>query len=87
VTVYLLHFSAPYHHARHYLGSAKVLSRRLADHARGAGANIVKVILDAGLTFTVARCWNGGRRLERRLKRWHKSPQLCPICRAARAAM
>jgi hypothetical protein len=34
---YLLHFSRPYHHARHYLGSSANLGARIAAHARGRG--------------------------------------------------
>jgi predicted GIY-YIG superfamily endonuclease len=81
MTVYLLHFSHPYHHAQHYLGSTNNLDARLAEHRTGQGARLTQVIRDAGIQFTLARTWEGGRDLERRLKRWHKSPELCPICK------
>ena len=32
-TVYLLHFSRPYHHARHYLGFSTELGKRFGDHS------------------------------------------------------
>jgi hypothetical protein len=37
-TVYLLHFSAPYRHARHYTGWTDDLPARLTAHAAGRGA-------------------------------------------------
>ncbi len=36
--VYLLHFSRPYQHARHYTGWTEDLLDRLDHHARGHGA-------------------------------------------------
>jgi predicted GIY-YIG superfamily endonuclease len=81
-TVYLLHFERPYKHARHYLGFATDLERRLELHRRGQGARLMEVIAAAGIGFTVARTWEGDRHFERRLKRRHNSPaRLCPICR------
>jgi predicted GIY-YIG superfamily endonuclease len=79
-TVYLLHFSSPLSHARHYLGFAQDLDARLADHASGNGARLMSVIREAGITWTLARTWPGGRSLERRLKRRKEAPALCPIC-------
>lgn len=79
--VYLLHFDKPYHHARHYLGSTDNLENRLAEHRGGKGARLMEVIADAHIGFVVARTWLGGRDLERKLKRRHDSPALCPICR------
>lgn len=79
--VYLLHFNRPYKHARHYLGSTNNLNARLERHRAGNGARLIEVITQAGIGFTLARTWEGGRTLERRLKNWHNSPKLCPICR------
>lgn len=79
--VYLLHFEQPYHHARHYLGSTNDLEARLAEHRSGRGARLMEVISDHNIGFVVARTWQGGRDDERKLKRRHKSPALCPICR------
>ena len=81
MTVYLLHFNEPYCHARHYLGSTDDLDSRLQEHRTGQGARLTQVIHEAGITFILARTWEGGRDLERKLKRWHKSPDLCPICK------
>jgi hypothetical protein len=81
VTVYLLCFERPYHHARHYLGFAEALEARLAAHRAGRGARLLEVIAAAGIGWRLARTWPGGdRALERRLKRWHNGPRLCPAC-------
>ncbi len=78
--VYLLHFDEPYHHARHYLGSANDLNERLRQHEAGTGARLTQVIREHEIGFTLARTWDGGRDEERKLKRRHNSPKLCPIC-------
>ena len=81
MTVYLLHFDRPYKHARHYLGSSDDLPARLESHRCGRGARLMEIITTAGINFTLARTWPGGRDVERRLKNRHASPRLCPICR------
>jgi predicted GIY-YIG superfamily endonuclease len=83
--VYLLHFERPYRHARHYLGYAADLDMRLARHRAGRGARLVEVITEAGISFTLARTWEGDRTMERRLKNRHASPRLCPLCRSERS--
>jgi predicted GIY-YIG superfamily endonuclease len=77
---YLLHFSKPYKHAKHYLGSADDLFARLQQHNAGQGARLTQVVREAGIDLILARTWNGDRSFERRLKRQHNSPRLCPIC-------
>ena len=67
--VYLLHFSAPYQHARHYTGWTRDLDTRLALHQAGGGARLLQVIAQAGIEWTLARAWPGGRARERQLKR------------------
>ena len=81
-TVYLLHFDAPYRHARHYVGYTDNLPRRLEEHRKGTGARLMEVIKDAGIGFTVARTWAGDRATERRKKRSGSRALLCPLCRA-----
>jgi predicted GIY-YIG superfamily endonuclease len=78
--VYLLHFNEPYHHARHYLGSADDLDERIRQHQAGTGARLTQVIREHDIGFTLARTWEGGRNEERKLKRRHNSPKLCPLC-------
>lgn len=80
-TCYLLHFSANYRHARHYLGWTTNLDSRLDAHRTGQGARLMEVIRDAGLTFELSRTWQGDRHLERRLKNRGGHARLCPICR------
>ena len=79
-TVYLLHFSSPFHHARHYLGyTPGDVQERVALHRRGQGACLTRAVAGAGIEMIVARTWQGDYRLERKLKNRHSS-DLCPIC-------
>lgn len=81
--VYLLHFERPFGHAKHYMGwtnSAESLPERLAQHQKGQGARLMQVIREAGIGFMLARCWRGGRSLERRMKDRRYAPRICPVC-------
>ncbi len=80
----MLHFAPAYRHARHYLGWARDFDARLAAHLAGAGSPLVRAALAAGVRVELAATISGSRHLERRLKRWHKTGQFCPRCRAAR---
>jgi len=42
----------------------------------------MEVITKAGISWRLARTWEGGRDLEMRLKRRHNGCRLCPICKA-----
>jgi predicted GIY-YIG superfamily endonuclease len=84
-TVYLLHFSGPIssrHTAQHYLGYTDDLAQRLEAHRQGAGARLVQVAVERGLTFVLVRTWHGDRHLERKLKARKNAPRLCPVCNA-----
>ncbi len=84
--VYLLHFNAPFKHARHYIGycGENGLDNRLKEHRTGQGARLIAVIEDAGIDFVLARTWpRAGRDEERRLKKYHKGSQHCPLCKQA----
>jgi len=83
-TVYLLHFTEPYHHAKHYMGWTENLPARLALHTEGRGARLVEVVIGQGIGFVLARTWQGDRFLERKLKGRRMAPRYCPICREAR---
>ena len=86
--VYLLHFDTPIspnHSTQHYLGSAADLQHRLAEHAAGQGARLTQVARQRGIGWIVARTWNGGRQLERQIKKRKNAPRYCPICQAAHA--
>ena len=83
--VYLLHFSQPYKHARHYLGSTCDLEHRLQLHRNGNGARLMEVVRAAGIDFEVCRLWRfdsieEARAFEKKLKSWQKGPRLCPYC-------
>jgi hypothetical protein len=79
-TVYLLHFDAPFGHARHYTGWASDLYGRLAHHGGPGGANLLQHVAKAGIGWQLARTWDGDRYLERRLKRRGGATRRCPIC-------
>lgn len=82
--VYLVHFTEPYRHARHYTGWTADLESRLAEHQAGRGARLLQVITQAGIGWTLARTWPGTRARERQLKRQGGASRRCPICRAER---
>jgi predicted GIY-YIG superfamily endonuclease len=77
---YLIHFSRPYKHAKHYLGSTGDILARLQLHKAGKGARLTQVAVEDGIDLQLVRTWNGGRTLEWRLKRQKNSPRFCPIC-------
>ena len=79
-TVYLLHFDQPYKHARHYVGWAQNVKRRLAEHAAGRGARLLAVVREAGIGWQLARMWPGGRARERQIKRQGGHARKCPLC-------
>lgn len=91
-TVYLLHFiskrgkdkrgqHAKYQHAGHYVGFTENLPKRLTEHRTGRGANLMRVIANAGLSFLVARTWGGTTEVdEQRVKNRGGAARLCPIC-------
>lgn len=82
-TVYVLHFHSAYHHARHYTGWTANLPARLRDHHRGAGARLMEVITQAGISWSVARTIPGTRSDERKLKNSHNVKRVCPMCQQA----
>lgn len=82
---YLIHFEPPYKHARHYLGFAEDVLRRVDEHRAGQGARLTQVAAQAGCKLVLARVWpNGDRQLERKLKRRKEAPCLCPVCTGER---
>src|SRR5438046_2129705 len=77
---YLLHFNTPYKHARHYLGWTPKLDERLNKHGTSAGARLTQVVREAGIGWTLARTWTGGRARERQLKKQGGRSRMCPLC-------
>lgn len=85
MTVYLIHFSKPLKHARHYLGKTRDLKQRLKDHAAGCGARILAACNRKGIRWRVVRVWHkADKKLERRLKAHHRAA-LCPTCSGSSA--
>jgi len=78
--VYLLHFTRPYQHARHYTGFTEDLLPRLDHHARGDGARLMNVISRAGIGFILIRTCEGTRATERAIKRHGGAVRYCPLC-------
>lgn len=83
--VYILHFSEPLHHARHYCGFARDLQERIHQHRAGKGAKLTRAVVAAGITLEVVRIWYlddyyEARDLEREIKRDNHGPRYCPIC-------
>lgn len=85
MTVYLLHFSEPVAHARHYVGYCKDDKEprdRLQEHIDGRGNPLVRAASAAGAEVTIARVWPGE---SRDFERWLKNGKNvgrrnCPIC-------
>jgi predicted GIY-YIG superfamily endonuclease len=78
--IYMLCFSQPYRHARHYVGWTEDLLDRLDTHAKGQGARLVEVITQAGIGFTLVRICEGTRRTERAIKNAGGAVRYCPVC-------
>lgn len=83
--VYLIHFHSPYKHARHYLGFAatpKKFKARMESHLNGTGANLLRVVNLAGITWDVVRKWpKASRQEERRIKNMGGLSRVCPVCK------
>lgn len=90
--IYLLHFTQPYKHARHYIGvTSLTVAARMARHRTGAGATLLRRLLRDGGDFVVADVWEADSMREafaeeRRLKRLGGGARSCSICAAARKA-
>jgi len=83
--VYLLHFSEPFYHCRHYIGFCEKyenLDSRFEYHTNGRGSKLLAAITENGITFKLARLWTGTRDQERALKRRHNARLYCPECSA-----
>lgn len=88
MTVYLIHFSPPYKHARHYIGwttSASTVARRLEHHRKGSGGVLPRAAHLAGCEFVLAHVWpDADRTFERSLKNRKDTPAWCPLCKGGR---
>ena len=86
-TVYLIHLDTAIAHAKHYLGYTAIedITKRFARHKSGNGARLLQVANERAIDYKIVRMWDckdafTARKLERKLKHWHNSPKLCPIC-------
>jgi hypothetical protein len=89
--VYLMHLFPPLgepggQQARHYTGSAKEsrLKARFVDHALGRGANMLRVQLERGGKWVVAKTEPGSTTREYQLKAQGGATRRCPVCIAER---
>jgi len=75
--VYLVHLDEPYFHARHYVGYADDIARRIDTHRKGHGSPLLAAATAVGIDWRVVQIWPGGdRRFERKLHNRHGS-RLC----------
>jgi predicted GIY-YIG superfamily endonuclease len=80
-TTYLIHFHEPLKHARHYVGWAKDLDARMAEHASGNGSRLMAAVTAAGIGWHVARTWPGTTTArEKAVKDSGHIPDYCPAC-------
>lgn len=83
--VYILHFSEPYEHAQHYVGKSTAwgILRRIHDHRNGNGANLCKVVVEAGIEIHIGGIWQvegDAGKIERHLKRIANAARYCELC-------
>ncbi len=82
--IYLLHFNdriSPNHTTQHYIGFSDNLSDRILAHVENrSGVSLINAAHERNISFTVVRCWQGNRKLERHLKSLKNAPKFCPIC-------
>lgn len=84
--VYLLHLTAPFGHARHYLGVTSNLGKRLKAHGGPKGAAMLRHAKAAGIGWKLVRTWDipegyTPREYEIKLKKRGGRSRLCPLCR------
>lgn len=83
--VYLLHFSEPYKHARHYIGAAPTLEIVLGtvdEPTRWSSSPLLHAAHAAGVRFRLAEIHEGTNADARRLRARKHSPSWCSVCRA-----
>lgn len=70
--------------ARHYIGYAEDIGKRLDRHRAGNGGKLVACWNRLGVVWQTARVWKGYNGNDERLLKLRKNaPKLCPICREA----
>lgn len=91
-TVYILHFSEPFKHARHYIGVVKDLERlpdRINEHRAGNGSasRLCAAAVASGIKLMLTGVWvDVPRYTEIYFKNRGGGSRVCPLCRVMRAA-
>lgn len=80
--IYILHFTPPYKHARHYTGISKEANLRVERHIRGTTkVRLVNVIHEQGHSISVGNMFSVPNKLsEKALKKGKSVPDYCSIC-------
>jgi len=79
---YLIHFDEPVNRAgvQHYIGFAKYLPDRIAQHRASKGAELTRRANDMGISWRVVRVWaSADADAEKALKKLG-GINLCPVC-------
>jgi len=87
---YILHFDRPFHHAKHYVGSADNVTERVAKHQ--SDQCDVKILIAAkaqGIGFTLAKTMRNSRKGRANKTKEYRikasggvgKQGLCPICK------
>jgi predicted GIY-YIG superfamily endonuclease len=83
--VYIIHFESRYCHAQHYIGfsygNKKNAYKRLVNHKKGKGANLLKHVNKAGIDYTISRLIKGNKLRERAIKKSGSGCRYCPVCK------
>lgn len=79
--IYVLHLERPFQHMRHYTGWARDLHGRLWCHGAGRGANVLRHVQAAGISWHLSSVYYGDRHEERRMKRLGGAARCCVECR------
>lgn len=83
MTIYVLHFSEPIEHARHYIGwtGKDDVQERLKSHMNGAGARIMRAVARRGIKVELALVIPGADlNFERQIKNRGGAGRWCPLC-------
>lgn len=82
MAIFLLHFTKPYHHCRHYLGCSKMDYNQWIISQVSAGGGVLPAAYEAGVGLELAYEWpDGDMRLMRMIKRQNNAARYCPICK------
>lgn len=85
--IYVLHFTDPLHHAKHYVGCTRNLRQRLETHADGYGSHLTRALYEKQIEFELGTLYVTNkanmRKIERFIKKMANGPRFCQICNPA----